>query len=177
MEYTKKVQNVEKWAEKDNPTRESILYLPTLSVQEVGILMELGFTFVNPNNQAHLKAKLPEGWHREKMASPAYQYLLDEKNRKRGFYFYKKENYGTMCQLVFYTRYQVKVVPLQPEEFDSLVKVYVCDGNIINGNDTVCEFGEYATEWDGGVKKAKEQARAFLNRQYPHWESVLAYWS
>lgn len=129
---------------------------------------DLGFNFEKIEDDALYQATLPEDWTIEPVSNNL-TYLIDEKGRKRGFYYYK--NTLSDGQIHLMKRYCCNFMKLDPDDSDSPVKVFVADADgtiIFEAGHCIYNSLEYIL--------LMEKAKNYLNSKYPDWENVRNYW-
>ena len=131
----------------------------------------IGFKFEDIGDDVLYQATLPEGWTL-KSDGGYWTYLIDEKGRERGSYFYKGAFYDRNGHMNLTQRFHATYDNVDPKDWDSPVKVYVkdADGTIL------FEAGQcdkaYSDEYDKLMSKAKD----YLKTNYPEWEDASKYW-
>lgn len=164
----KTVQNV------DSNRRRNSTRLPRDMRQSQAVFEALGFTFTDIGDSVLFEATLPEGWSTKKVhdLSILREYLVDNKGRVRGYYYYNGSFYDRHGNMRLSNRYNVTYQHTAYDNFDSPINVVVkdTDGSIIF-NAGQCKE-PCSDEYDELVVKAKE----YLNSNYPDWEDVTKYW-
>lgn len=131
----------------------------------------LGFTFEDVDDDVLYQATLPEGWA-VKSDGGYWSYLIDEKGRERGSYFYKGAFYDRNGHMSLRQRFSVTSCNIDSDNWESPVKVLVKD---IDGT-ILFDAGQckksYTNEYYELVKKAEE----YLKANYPDWEDASKYW-
>jgi hypothetical protein len=131
----------------------------------------LGFTFEDIGDNVLCQATLPNGWTLRSDGG-YWTYLIDEKGRERGSYFYKGAFYDRSGHMNLSQRFRITYDNIGPEDWKSPVKVSAkdADGTII------FEAGQcdkvYSEEYDNLMSKATE----YLATNYPDWEDPTKYW-
>ena len=131
----------------------------------------IGFKFKDIGDDVLFQASLPEGWTL-KSDGGYWTYLIDDIGRNRGSYFYKGAFYDRSGHMSLSKRFHVTYDNINPEDWESPVKVFVkdADGTIL------FEAGQcdkkYSEEYDALISQAKH----YLNTNYPGWEDASKYW-
>lgn len=131
----------------------------------------LGFTFEDIGDDVLYQATLPDGWTL-KSDGGYWTYLIDEKGRERGSYFYKGAFYDRSGHMNLSQRFHATYENIDPEDWDSPIKVHVkdADGTIIFDAGQ-CEKA-YSDEYDKLMRTATE----YLATNYPDWKDPTKYW-
>lgn len=133
---------------------------------------DLGFTFEDIGDNVLCQATLPDGWKLKADGGGYWTYLIDEKGRERGCYFYKGAFYDRSGHMHLSQRYHVTCDAIDPEKWEGPYTVSVKDAD-----DTIlftageCEK-TYSDEYDELMNQAKE----YLRTNYPEWEDPTKYW-
>lgn len=130
--------------------------------------------------------KLPEGWEKKSdVRDPRHIALYDANGHTRASIFYKAAFYDRKADMWWKTRFRVS--RLYPEDRNDPVRVVILDlaGEFDpKGSDgqIIKDFGELPDGKDGyparekAEKKLIAQAKKWLKKNYPKYESVAAYW-
>lgn len=131
----------------------------------------IGFKFKDIGDDVLFQASLPEGWTL-KSDGGYWTDLIDEKGRKRGSYFYKGAFYDRSGHMSLSRRFQATYDHINPEDWESPVKVFVkdADGTIL------FEAGQCAKAYSDECDALMSQAKDYLNTNYPGWEDASRYW-
>ena len=86
----------------------------------------LGFKFEDIGDDVLCQATLPEGWTL-KSDGGYWTYLIDEKGRERGSYFYKGAFYDRSGHMVLKQRFHISTQNIDPENWDSPIRITVVD--------------------------------------------------
>ena len=130
----------------------------------------LGFTFKDIGDDVLYQATLPDGWT---LKSDGYwTYLIDEKGRERGSYFYKGAFWDRSGHMNLHTRFRVCEGHTNSDDCDSPIKIYAkdADGTVIFDAGQCKEY--YADGYEDKIKKAVE----YLDTNYPEWNDPTKYW-
>ena len=132
----------------------------------------LGFTFEDIGDDVLCKATLPDGWKLKADGDRYWTYLIDEKGRKRGSYFYKGAFYDRSGRMYLSRRFHINYDSADPQKRQGPYNVSVKDAD-----DTIiftagkCEK-TYSHEYEELMQLAKE----YLRTNYPEWEDPTKYW-
>ena len=131
----------------------------------------LGFAFEDIGDDVLYHATLPDGWTL-KSDGGYWTYLIDEKGRERGSYFYKGAFWDRSGHMNLHTRFRVCDGHINSDNCDSPIKVYAkdADGSIIFDAGQCKEY--YADGYEDKIKEVIE----YLNSNYPEWEDPTKYW-
>lgn len=125
---------------------------------------KLGFVFGKADN-LFIEAKFPKGWRKKPTDHSMWSDLLDDKGRKRGMIFYKAAFYDQRAHVHLETRFRI-------------ADDYGQETRTISIGDVCGEVerklvGSASREW---ADLAKKELVAWLDQNYPKWDSVMAYW-
>lgn len=133
----------------------------------------LGFTFEDiPADDVLCKATLPDGWKLKSDGGEYWTYLIDEKGRKRGSYFYKGAFYDRCGHMNLSQRFQTASDAANPKTWEGpyTISVKDADGTILFTAGK-CEK-TYSKEYDELMDKAIN----YLRTNYPEWKDPTKYW-
>lgn len=130
-----------------------------------------GFTFEDIGDDVLCKATLPDGWTLESDGEYC-TYLVDEKNRKRGIYFYKGAFYDRSGHMNLLKRFRVICDDANPETYEGpyTISAKDVDGTILFTAGKCEEL--YSGEYYDLINLAEE----YLDANYPEWEDPTKYW-
>lgn len=138
-------------------------------------LEKLGFKFGDLVDDIFIAVEMPKGWSKKPTDHSMWSDLIDSKGRKRGGIFYKAAFYDRNAHASLNTRYRVEgnyqlKLGKQSQYFviDTATSEPVFSTKIINISDPKSYW-----DIDEGVA---QQARDWLQENYPDHEDVLAYW-
>jgi hypothetical protein len=131
----------------------------------------LGFKFEDIGDDVLCQATLPEGWTL-KSDGGYWTYLIDEKGRERGSYFYKGAFYDRSGHMVLKQRFHISTQNIDPENWDSPIRITVVD---FDGT-VLFDAGQCEKDYSDESKELKQQARGYLSSNYPEWEDETKYW-
>lgn len=115
---------------------------------------------------------LPQGWTKSSTGHSMHNDLLDDKGRKRAGIFYKAAFYDRRADLNCVRRFGVE---LDYDQLDQGIAI----ATVTDGGNTIfttepISFAE--SEKRSSQEKVVEQAKSYLDENYPDWESASAYW-
>ena len=130
----------------------------------------LKFTFKDIGDDVLYQATLPDGWTL-KSDGGYWTYLIDEKGRERGNYFYKGAFWDRSGHMNLHTRFRVCHEYIS-DDCDSPIKICAkdADGTVIFDAGQCKEY--YADGYEDKMKKATE----YLDTNYPDWNDPTKYW-
>ena len=133
----------------------------------------LGFSFEDIDGDDVLcKATLPDGWKLKGDGGGYWTYLIDEKGRQRGSYFYKGAFYDRSGHMNLSQRFHATYDPADPEKWEGpyTVSVKDADGTII------FTAGKCDKTYSDEYEELMKQAKDYLRTNYPEWEDSTKYW-
>ena len=116
--------------------------------------------------------ELPEGWKKVGTGHSMWSDLVDDKGRKRARIFYKAAFYDRRAHLGVNYRYGISI---DYERLDKGIAVAMA----IDGGEVIFTTEPIEFEIDdcyAAQDKAYELVKAWLDENYPEWESATAYW-
>lgn len=131
------------------------------------------------------KVMLPEGWKIEYIdhLSNSYEYelqLTDEKNRVRGTITSKCESDAVIPFIELRTKYYFKIVSEADLEGERTLYgiIFDCDKEIFRfkGNKMGNKKNYGITESAKEFKFLSEKCRRYLDKKFPNWLDITAYW-
>jgi hypothetical protein len=122
-----------------------------------------------PDDPLFCPVTLPEGWKKQATSHAMHSNLLDDKGRVRASIFYKAASYDRRADMYAKRRYNIDAYAPIPGKDRESTQVVVKDGET-----TIQEFGE-AKGYDER-EEVRKLAAAWLNENFPQWESCAAYW-
>jgi hypothetical protein len=141
--------------------------------------------------------ELPEGWRLEATDHSMWNQLLDDKSRVRASIFYKAAFYDRDASLTVNRRFSIHTVSWisgdkRPEGLDSyelknitpvysIVKdseeeIFRTDEGFFTEKYNPENHWDWWKSWEEMKKQKSAEAAAFLEKDYPNWESLFAYW-
>lgn len=147
--------------------------------------------------------ELPTGWKKESTEHSMWSNLIDDKNRIRAKIFYKAAFYDRKAEISFNKKihFNVDRVGFLNNDFSKscegynaektpfVGRVFDFDNKILFETDTIIcevEFNEpnkkggytekYKLEREEVEKKLRQECFDFLNKNYPAYEDINAYW-
>lgn len=161
----------------------------------------LGFKFVGESEKIFWECEFPKGWTKRPTSHSMWSDLLDDKGRKRGGIFFKAAFYDFNAHIGLNSRYGVKSVSLDEnyeEIYDRKTGDYHEGKQSAKEGFTRMEVIDDATgetvfklaplpkaNWDRreeGLKRshaideARDEAAAWLTKNFPDWKNPSAYW-
>jgi len=131
----------------------------------------LGFTFEDIGDDVLYKATLPDGW--ELNSDDGYwTYLIDEKGRERGSYFYKGAFYDRSGHMNLSQRFHATYDAADPETWKGPYTISVKDAD----DSIIFTAGKCERTHSAEYEKLMEQAKDYLRTNYPEWEDPTKYW-
>lgn len=118
--------------------------------------------------------ELPNGWKKVGTGHSMWSDLLDDKGRKRASIFYKAAFYDRSAHIGVSRRYGMSIDYTRLDE-EKVAVAMVTDGDEVIYTTDPIEFADDKDRYDA-QDKARELAVAWLNENYPKWESASAYW-
>ena len=131
----------------------------------------IGFKFEDIGDDVLYQATLPEGWTL-KSDGGYWTYLIDEKGRERGSYFYKGAFYDRNGHMNLTQRFHATYEHLDPDDWKSPIKIFVkdTDGTIL------FEAGQCNEAYSDEYNELMSKATDYLKTNYPEWEEASKYW-
>ena len=129
--------------------------------------------------------KLPEGWEKKSEArDPRHIALYDANGHVRASIFYKAAFYDRKADMWWKNRFRVSRI--YPEDRSDPIRVVVVDlagefdpkdtdGEIVQDFGTLPVGDDYSAR-EKAEKKLIAQAKKWLKKNYPKYESIAAYW-
>ena len=148
------------------------------------IYEKMGITIVEEYDDLFYNVKLPEGWEIKPTDHSMWNDLFDDKGRKRGSFFYKAAFYDRSAHMNFCTRFSASSIPFDNYKSDAsyeerCIKPWygvICDG----GKEIYRTDGEVSPDGSVKVWDIQEHQRKLalekLEKEYPDWEDIFAYW-
>lgn len=163
------------WEEQDEPydgqsATQKSYSLPNKMYPNKEAFEKVGFTFTKTDDDLLCHATLPDGWSINSFrADPPYfgfGCFIDARGRYRGSYSYSSGD-TSLC-----TRYDIISESIDSKNIDGPIKIFVKDryGNILYTAGQ-CE-GVNSEEY----KNLMADAEKYLQKNFPNWEDVTAYW-
>lgn len=132
----------------------------------------LGFSFTDIGDDVLFQATLPDGWTLKADRGGYCTYLIDEKGRTRGSYFYKGAFYDRSGNMSLDNRFCIDYERTDKNDRNSpiIVSVKDADGTIIFTAGQCDKL--YSDQYDN----LRAEAREYLKANYPEWENPVMYW-
>lgn len=119
---------------------------------------------------------LPAGWQKVATSHSMWSDLVDDKGRKRAEIFYKAAFYDRDAYLRINRRFGIRK-DYDYEKSNNATKVDVIDVDRIVFSSQPHPFTEkFQQEWNAAQEAASDEAKAWLEKNYPNWEDASAYW-
>lgn len=131
------------------------------------ILESFGFKFGKKVDDIFIEATFPEGWSLKETDHSMWSHLVDNKGRKRAGIFYKAAFYDRSANINLSCRYSF-------DTWRSVAARGVTEVAVMDGEEVVKSFGLAANFTERS--KLGEEAKAWLNDNFPEWTSPGAYW-
>ena len=140
------------------------------------ILEEIGFVVGKIVDEIFVECQFPEGWRLEATDHDMWSNLLDNKGRLRGKVFYKAAFYDRRASFNLVPRFQVHEYVPTPSSYISSAEKNRCCVAIKSGGSIIQTFGEYESTDFNLSNELANQARKWLEENYPDHEDLTAYW-
>lgn len=142
---------------------------------------KIGITIVDEYDDLFWNVKLPDGWEIKATDHNMWNNLYDDKGRKRADFFYKAAFYDRDAFINFNTRYHICVDHVaDPKNYEiwklSDYQGVIKDGEeIIFSTERIAATGNY--DEDDKIKDyLKKQLCEYMDKNYPDYENIDAYW-
>lgn len=148
---------------------------------------KMGIIFGEKADDLFSYVTLPKGWHKQATDHSMWSKLIDEQGRERASIFYKAAFYDRDAFLNIARRFSYSYRPALGYDHPDYRKggwvgvVTDCD-NVIWQTAELEPEPEYKVDkdawlaWDKKRENLTQEARRWLEANYPEWESPLAYW-
>lgn len=141
------------------------------------LLERLGFTIGGDADELFVNVTAPASWSMRATDHSMHSDIVDDKGRKRGSVFYKAAFYDRKAHFGLEPRYFHRNDYVQTENREErTVQATVVDaetGAVMFSKPPIKQEGRYFDQLDADGK----DCFAFLDREYPDWQNVEAYWS
>lgn len=152
----------------------------------------MGIVFGENADNLFVHVQLPGGWRKERTDHSMWSDLLDARGRKRASIFYKAAFYDQDAFISTTRRYSVSTRPIggwtrdrRGEQWESVV--LDCDGAVLWSLYKLRPEPVYSSATGEGNRASwllwrrekdalSKLATGWLDKNYPDWQSVLAYW-
>jgi len=126
--------------------------------------------------------ELPEGWQKKPTSHSMYTDLVDANGKKRASIFYKAAFYDRSARLNIERRFCIQIdYQRLREERIAQARVHDVEEVIFTSQEVSFEDASDPTVkyqlQDIAVEEAKEEARKWLEENYPEWEDPSMYWN
>lgn len=145
---------------------------------------QMGIKVIGEYDDLFCSVELPAGWECKGTDHPMWNEVMDEKGRKRISFFYKRAWYDREAFSDYVHRYSFSIMPFDDFNTDATYqerkfkpwKLYITDNGkavkklcekIANSNQEYLKIND----------ELKKIAKEYLDKNYPEWENIHAYWS
>lgn len=151
-----------------------------------GQLEQIGIVFGEDFDDLFVNVELPEGWSKISTDHAMWSKLVDDRGRERASIFYKAAFYDRDAHINITRRFSARWEPVggysgesyqKPDAWYGVVKD--CGKIVWQTDETVDaepEEREQYLVWGDSRQELAEQARNWLDENYPDWQDPLAYW-
>ena len=143
-------------------------------------LESIGFIFGEPADDLFINVQLPEGWKIEPTNHSMWSDLVDDKGRKRAGIFYKAAFYDRNAHFDLSRRYSITEIYDHMNDYIPNTMQYIARDDANDGEVLYQTAMPYDKQYEGDYWKIQdecaEDAKAWLDTNYPDWESPMAYW-
>lgn len=145
---------------------------------------KMGIKIIDEYDDLFWNVQLPDGWKIEAATSAIWNYLIDDKGRKRASFFYKAAFYDRDAFINFDTRYTTCIdyiddpVESGYEEWRKspiIGHIRDCE-EIIYSTAAKDSFDDYHMQ-DKVENTIKEEMENYMAEHYPDYKDVNAYWN
>lgn len=144
---------------------------------------KMGIKIIDEYDDLFWNVQLPDGWKIEATTSAIWNYLIDDKGRKRASFFYKAAFYDRDAFINFDTRYTTyidyiddPVESVYEEWHKSPIIGHIRDcEEIIYSTAAKDSFDDYHMQ-DKVENTIKEEMENYMAEHYPDYKDVNAYW-
>ena len=119
--------------------------------------------------------ELPEGWEKRATDHSMWSHLVDDKGRKRASIFYKAAFYDRSAHMSLERRYQTRR-DYDRQDKEGVTIAEVLDGDTVIHTTEPIKLPEDRDKQYAEARKADEAAHAWLDENFPEWQSPSAYW-
>jgi len=142
-------------------------------------LENIGIVFGQEVDDLFINVGLPEGWKKVASNHSMWSYLYDDKERKRAAIFYKGSFHDRKAHISLINRFSMYYTP--EDEYKTDMDYEERKGN--NWFGFVKDQDQFIFKTDfirnpsvTEQSKMIEEARNWLENQYPEWEDTTKYW-
>ena len=146
-------------------------------------LEKIGIKFLENADDLFVNVELPKGWEKRATNHSMWSELIDEKGRKRARIFYKAAFYDRDAHISINNRFSAR---RQPEDFyKSRMSCQERNAGKWAGIVYDCDEIIWQTKWENPPKNDKDfafderihnEAKNWLNENYPKWQEPTEYW-
>lgn len=142
-----------------------------MSAKDAAALQSFGVQFGEPVHGDALfrYVELPKGWKKLADEHAMWSDLVDERGRKRAAIFYKAAFYDRKASLTVLSRFSVSIDWEQRKK--NVAVAAAKDGEAVVFVSSSRPRDSYSVE-----EACMEEARAWLDQNWPKWREVTAYW-
>lgn len=148
-------------------------------------LEQMGIVFGKPVDDLFIAVQLPGGWRKVPTSHSMWSKLVDEQGRERARIFYKAAFYDRSAHIGLSRRFSISVDPVlgydDPNYRDGEWVCNVTDcGKVVWASQEKLgpePGGKEAWQaWYAAQDNLHDLGKAWLQENYPDWESPLAHW-
>ena len=153
--------------------------LPTkISAEDKEILVKVGVQFLGSvdGDPIFQNVVLPNGWEKKATGHDMWSDLLDNKGRKRAGIFYKAAFYDRSAHLSLNTRFRIQ------RDYDRQNAEGVAVTRVMDGDTSIYETKprklppREAEGYYGVCDESDQEARIWLQNNFPQYKNPSAYW-
>jgi len=122
-----------------------------------------------PDDKLFCPVTLPPGWKKRATDHAMHSHLVDDKGRIRAGIFYKAAHYDRRADMSVNRRYSISMY--EDGSDDNHYRCVVKDGNTV-----IHTIGESKKDDYKERELLRQEVVAWLNKNFPQWESSAAYW-
>lgn len=165
--------------EKDGQIEQSFAETLPIDLGEYRPMFEkLGFIFGKTLDTLFIEAQFPKGWRKKPTDHSMWTEIVDDQGRKRGMIFYKAAFYDRSAHAHLECRFHISDDYKSPERTVSVADACGKVDKKITGLKAPDWGGDrsVAEKLNKKIDAAQHELTNWLNKEYPEWESPLAYW-
>lgn len=130
------------------------------------ILERLGFTIGEDFDRFFVNVTAPAGWTTRPTDHSMHSYILDDQGRQRGSIFYKAAFYDERADFSLQTRYQGGGDYRGKDRYSAAKDT--ATGAVLHELGPITDYSDQM--------KADQATFDYLDKTFPNWKSVEAYW-
>ena len=150
---------------------------------------KMGIEVIGEHDDLFYNVKLPAGWQIKATGHSMWNELRDDKGRLRAEFFYKAAFYDRDAFIHFRCRYKVKVEHIAPDDADwDTWEASDFQGVILDGEKVIRETelvpapekknGRRLFDEEDSIKRRlRRQLEDYMQKNYPEYKDVNAYWN